>query len=245
MNDLIIIKLGGNAATQLTPAFFTQLKAWHAAGQHLLLIHGGGPQINAWSAKMGLHAHKLAGIRVTDPATLAVTQAVLLGLVQPTLCQAIAQAGLPVIGLNTTDEQLLVGEYLDQHQYGEVGQVTAVNAAYLHDMLRHHVGVLAPLAQTTQGQMLNVNADMAAASIAQALHPAKLILLTDVPGVLRDGAVMPSVTTGELAELIRAEVITSGMQPKVNAAATGAQSGASVVITDDLTHPGTEIRIAG
>lgn len=241
MSDLIIIKLGGNAATQLSPEFFAQLAAWHDAGKKVLLIHGGGPQINAWSQKFGLTPIKKAGIRVTDPQTLQVTQAVLLGVVQPQLCLALSQHGLPALGLNCTDAHLLVGDFLDQTIYGQVGAVTGVNGQALSDFLTDHIGVLAPLAQTEDGQLLNVNADMAAAAVATALHASKLVLLTDVPGVLEQGNVVAKLTPQKAAQLIATNVITKGMQPKIEAAAHTAQVVHEVVITDALNHAGTVV----
>ncbi|WP_461215516.1 acetylglutamate kinase [Lacticaseibacillus sp. GG6-2] len=247
MSELIIVKLGGNAATQLSEAFFAQLKIWHDAGKKILLIHGGGPQINAWSKKFGLNPVKKAGIRVTDAATLQVTQAVLLGLVQPQLCLALSQHDLPVIGLNTSDEHLLVGDFLDEAIYGQVGAVTGVNAQALSAFLENHIGVLAPLAQTEDGKLLNVNADMAAAAVATAMHATKLVLLTDVPGVLEAGSVVAKLTPQKAAQLIATNVITKGMQPKIEAAAHTAQVVHEVVITDALDHAGTivEAAIAG
>ncbi|MFD1483756.1 acetylglutamate kinase [Lacticaseibacillus baoqingensis] len=247
MQELIIVKLGGNAATQLSPAFFAQLHAWHDAGKQVLLIHGGGPQINAWSEKFGLKPVKKAGIRVTDAATLQVTQAVLIGVVQPQLCLSLSQHGLPALGLNTTDEHLLVGDYLDQAIYGQVGAVKGVNAVALKRFLTDHIGVLAPLAQTEDGTLLNVNADMAAAAVATAMHATKLVLLTDVPGVLANGAVVPKLSPQKAAQLIATNVITKGMQPKIEAAAHTAQVVHEVVITDALEHAGTivEAAIAG
>lgn len=244
MSDLIIIKLGGNAATQLAPEFFAQLKTWHDAGKKVLLIHGGGPQINAWSQQFGLTPIKKAGIRVTDAKTLQVTQAVLLGVVQPQLCLALSQHGLPALGLNTTDAHLLVGDYLDQAIYGQVGAVTGVNGQALDEFLTHHIGVLAPLAQTEAGELLNVNADMAAAAVATALHASKLVLLTDVPGVLEQGAVVAKLTPQKAAQLIATNVITKGMQPKIEAAAHTAEVVHEVVITDALNHAGTIVEAA-
>lgn len=247
MSELIIVKLGGNAATQLSPAFFDRVHAWHDAGKQVLLIHGGGPQINAWSQKFGLTPVKKAGIRVTDAATLQVTQAVLLGVVQPQLCLALSQHGLPALGLNTSDDHLLVGDFLDQAIYGQVGAVTGVNAQALTHFLNDHIGVLAPLAQTEAGELLNVNADMAAAAVATAMHASKLVLLTDVPGVLEAGSVVPKLTPQKAAQLIATNVITKGMQPKIEAAAHTARVVHEVVITDDLNHAGTivEAAIAG
>ncbi len=101
--------------------------------------------------------------------------------------------------------------------------------------------MLAPLAQTEDGQLLNVNADMAAAAVATALHASKLVLLTDVPGVLEQGNVVAKLTPQKAAQLIATNVITKGMQPKIEAAAHTAQVVHEVVITDALNHAGTVV----
>jgi len=239
-NKLIVIKLGGNATKQLTTSFFNQLQMWIEMGIEILIVHGGGPQITELSQRLHLKADKIDGIRVTDAATLNITREILLGLVQPQLCATLVQHGLPVIGLNTSDNQLLLGTYLNQSKYGLVGQIEQINSTWLHHQLKQQIGVLAPLAMTTDGQWLNVNADQAAADIAVLLGADRLVMLTDVPGVISNGQIINSIDEQLSSKLINQSVIKSGMQPKIKAAFRALHQGvARVSITNDLTNQGT------
>ncbi|KRL67545.1 acetylglutamate kinase [Companilactobacillus versmoldensis] len=243
MKETIVIKIGGNASDQLPATFFKQLKVWWQQGKQILIVHGGGPQISEWSQKLHLKVKKIDGIRVTDQGTLNVTKAVLLGLVQPKLCQFIANAGLPVIGMNASDNNLLQGEYLNHQEYGEVGQVTQINKQWLNEELQDHIGILAPLAQTSDGAWLNVNADMAAATIAIQLGAESLVLLTDVPGVLNSGKVVPQLTEPVANKLFQNDIINSGMMPKIQASFTALKNGVDqTFITNDLGRPGTQFQ---
>lgn len=240
MAETIVIKVGGHASASLPQQFYQQLQQWQKEGKHILVIHGGGPQISRWSDQFGLTVQKQNGIRVTDAQTLAVTQAVLLGVVQPAICQQFSQHHLAVVGLNTSDNHLLSGTYLDQQQYGEVGQITAVNEAWLQTVLAHQIGILAPLAQTTDGHLLNVNADTAAAAIAAKLGANKLVLLTDVPGVLNAGKVVPMLDQAGADQLFEQKQIKAGMMPKIKAAFNALHEGVhQVLITNDLANSGT------
>ncbi|WP_338215091.1 acetylglutamate kinase [Companilactobacillus muriivasis] len=243
MKETIVVKIGGNASDQLPATFFKQLKTWWLEGKQILIIHGGGPQISQWSEKLQLPVKKINGIRVTNDETLNVTKAVLLGLVQPKLCQFIGNAGLPVIGLNASDNHLLEGKYLNQAEYGEVGQVTKINKKWLQEELQNQIGILAPLAQTHEGQWLNVNADMAAATIAIQLHAESLVLLTDVPGVLNSGKVVPQLTETVADDLFQQHIIKSGMMPKIKASFNALRNGVNqTFITNDLGRPGTQFQ---
>lgn len=243
MKETIVIKIGGNASDQLPETFFNQIKDWWKQGKKILIIHGGGPQISQLSEKMHLSVNKIDGIRVTDPDTLNVTKAVLLGLVQPKLCQYINQAGLPVIGMNASDNHLLQGKYLNQDEYGEVGQVTNINKNWLNEQLQDQIGILAPLAQTADGHWLNVNADMAAATIAIKLGAESLVLLTDVPGVLNSGKVVPQLTETDADMLYQKDIIKSGMMPKIQASFNALKNGVNqTFITNDLRRPGTQFQ---
>ncbi|BDZ29950.1 acetylglutamate kinase [Lactiplantibacillus sp. WILCCON 0030] len=242
MQNLIIIKIGGQAIQQLRPSFFQQLVSWRKAGKQLLIVHGGGPMITKLTQKLQLPVHKIHGLRVTDSETLALTKLVLLGDAQPALLTQLAQHGLPVVGLNAADNQLLTGTYLNRAQLGAVGQVTKVNVAELQRQLATHIGVLAPLALTTTGQWLNVNADMAATVLAQQLQAEKLVLLTDVPGIMQHGAVMTTLSPHQAQALTQQAVITAGMRPKVQAAIQAIQAGVQqAIITDAIDQPGTAI----
>lgn len=243
MKETIVIKIGGNATNQLPQTFFDQIKEWWKQGKKILIIHGGGPQISQWSSAMNLSVKKIDGIRVTDPTTLNITKAVLIGLVQPKLCQFVANAGLPVLGLNASDNHLLEGKYLNHDEYGEVGQVTDINKRWLNQQLQNQIGVLAPLAQTDDGHWLNVNADMAAATIAIKLGAESLVLLTDVPGVLNSGKVVPQLTETDANLLFQKDVIKSGMMPKIQASFKALKNGVNqTFITNDLAHPGTQFQ---
>lgn len=243
MKETIVVKIGGNASDQLPATFFKQLETWWLEGKQILIIHGGGPQISQWSEKLQLPVKKINGIRVTNDETLNVTKAVLLGLVQPKLCQFIGNAGLPVIGLNASDNHLLEGKYLNQAEYGEVGQVTKINKKWLQEELQNQIGILAPLAQTHEGQWLNVNADMAAATIAIQLHAESLVLLTDVPGVLNSGKVVPQLTESVADDLFQHHIIKSGMMPKIKASFNALRNGVNqTFITNDLGRPGTQFQ---
>lgn len=242
MQKLIVIKIGGQAIHQLQPTFFTQLQHWRDQDYQLLIVHGGGPMITQLTDELALPVKKVNGLRVTDAATLNLTKLALLGDAQPALLSQLSQHGLPVLGLNAADNQLLTGKLVDYQQLGYVGRITAVDDNQLSHLLAHHIGVLAPLALTENEQWLNVNADMAATVLAQQLHAEKLVLLTDVPGIMHHGNLMTSLSPHQAQRLIQTAVITAGMQPKVRAAIAAIQTGVKqAVITNAIDRPGTAI----
>ncbi|GAF37792.1 acetylglutamate kinase [Lentilactobacillus farraginis] len=242
MAQTIVIKIGGHATNQLSPEFFAQLHAWHDAGKQILIVHGGGPQISSWSKKLGLTVKKINGIRVTDSETLKVTQAVLLGLVQPMLCQKVTASDLPALGLNATGQPIIYGDYLNQKLFGEVGQLTDINQDYIAAALKTHIGVMAPLAVNPTGHLLNVNGDVAAAGIARMLGAEEFILLTDVPGVMVKDHVLSSLSKQKATHMFKEKLITAGMQPKIQAAFDALQNGVEkVTITNKLQSAGTTL----
>ncbi|MCI1633909.1 MAG: acetylglutamate kinase [Liquorilactobacillus nagelii] len=241
MKDLIVIKIGGTSIEQLRPEFFEQLRLWHQAGRKILLIHGGGREISALTQKLQLPVKRENGIRITDQATLQLTRMVLLGQTQPKLLVQLLQHNLPAIGLNAADHQLLQGELLDFTKYGYVGRITAINQAFLKPLLQKQLVITAPLA-LLGNQWLNINADSAAAAIASLLQADELFLLTDVPGVLKAGQVLPTLTVAAAKRLKAAKIITTGMQPKIAAAFQAARCGVNHVnITNQLSATGTQI----
>lgn len=128
MDDLIVVKIGGNAISQLKPAFFEKLKYWKHLGKKVLIVHGGGPNISKLCEKMGIPAEKKHGIRVTSKEVLELTKLVLLGESQPELVEKLTEHGLPVSPLSCACSHLLEGKYLDEAKYGSVGMVTKVNS---------------------------------------------------------------------------------------------------------------------
>lgn len=241
MKNLIVIKIGGTAIDQLQPEFFEQLRLWQQAGRKILLVHGGGREISALTQKLQLPVKRENGIRITDQAALQLTRMVLLGQTQPKLLTQLLQHNLTAIGLNAADQQLLQGELLNFTKYGYVGRITAVNQEFLKPLLPKQIVVLAPLA-LLGNQWLNVNADSAAAAIASLLQADELFLLTDVPGVLKAGQVLPTLTAAAAQRLKAAKIITTGMQPKIAAALQAARCGVTHVnITNQLSAAGTQV----
>lgn len=243
MKQLIVIKVGGNALEELTPAFFAQLSYWHKQGKRILLVHGGGNTISEWAQQLALPVKKENGIRVTDEQTLAITKMVLLGDIQPQFLAMFTRYQLPVFGLHAAMDQLITGAYLDQEKYGYVGNITGVNQEKFAHILAQGIGVVAPLALDSKGQWLNVNGDTAAAQIASFLQAEALYFLTDVPGVLHQGEVVKVLTQKQAQVLKKQNIVTKGMQPKLAAAFYAAYTGVQkITVTNSLTTVGTSIQ---
>lgn len=154
MTKLIVIKIGGQAISQLSAAFFEQIAHWYQQHYQILIVHGGGPMINRLMTQCAVPVHKVNGLRVTDAATLSLTKLALLGDAQPALLAQLTQHQLPVLGLNAADNQLLTGELIDYQQLGYVGRLTSVNRVQLIQLLMQHIGVLAPLALTAMSMRI-------------------------------------------------------------------------------------------
>lgn len=183
MTQKYIIKIGGNAAQQLTPTFFETIKHWQKQHIQVAIVHGGGDQISHLMTQFNEPVQKFNGIRVTTAQGLHITQMALLGQVQPALTEAFRQHGIAAIGLNAGSNQLLTGHVLDQALYGYVGVIHQVNTQLIQQLWQQNlIPIIAPLAMTNDGQWLNVNADHAATAIAKQLHADALYLLTDVAG---------------------------------------------------------------
>ncbi|KRM92105.1 acetylglutamate kinase [Liquorilactobacillus cacaonum] len=240
MDNLIVIKIGGNSINTLPPSFFSQIRQWMLAKKRILLIHGGGSQISELSDKLKIPVKKIDGMRITDKSTLELTRMVLLGQTQPQLLMKFTEAKIPAIGLNAADESILNGTFLDEQKYGLVGQIDSLNIKLLSEVLTHHLAILAPMALTADNQWLNVNADTAASKIAGLLKAEKLYLLTDVPGVLHNNTIIPSLSP-KIADLLQSQnIITAGMKPKIQAAFNALNWGVtSVQITNQLASSGT------
>lgn len=240
MKNLIVIKIGGNAMTELTPAFYQQLKTWREAGKSILLVHGGGNKISEYCEKLQIPVIKKEGIRVTDNATLEITQMVLLGFIQPQILQQLSLHQLSAIGLNAATNGLIQGETIDRAALGAVGKITQIQTALFEDLLSDYIGVVAPLALDEQGGWLNINGDNAAAELAVLLQAEALYLVTDVQGVLKGGELVPTMTSSAAQQLQAEGVIGGGMQPKINAAFYALEGGVpSVQICSNTLADGT------
>jgi acetylglutamate kinase len=230
-----VIKYGGHAMTD--PAarrgFARDVILLRAVGVNVIVVHGGGPQIEATLAKMGVESSFRGGMRVTDDATMQVVRMVLLGQVNPDIVSLINSAGGRAVGLNGADGNLLRARRMtvDGHDIGRVGEVTRVDDGELRMLTKGgFVPIVAPVAVDAQGEPLNVNADLAAAAIASHTLAAKLILMTDVPGVKGpDGQVVPSLDRAQARQWIAEGVIAGGMIPKLECAIDAVTGGVGKV----------------
>jgi acetylglutamate kinase len=191
----------------------------HRVGMRPVVVHGGGPQIGHWLARMGKESSFVDGRRVTDAETLEIAQMVLIGKVNSDIVTALNTNGPVAVGLSGTDAKLLEATAHDP-DLGFVGSVTKVNPELITRTLAMDlIPVIATIGSDRTGQTYNINADDAATEIAQALAAEKLIFLSDVPGLLADvgdpGSLIPRVTTSEAQAHIHSGVISGGMVPKM------------------------------
>lgn len=221
----------------LKAAVMGDIALLHYVGVKPIVVHGGGPEISAMCQQLGIEPHFVAGMRVTDPATMRVTEMVL-GQIGKGIAQLLHEKGAPAVGLSGKDGGLLTArKYLGDNDWGLVGEIEKVAPDLLNTLGREgFVPVVTPVAPGVDGQTYNVNADLAAGAIATALGAVKLLLLTDVAGIYRDFAdktsLIGTLTAGEAEALIGDGSVAKGMIPKVLCcvdAVRGGVGGAHVV----------------
>jgi acetylglutamate kinase len=214
---ILVIKLGGS--TLENQKVVLQDIIWlHALGAHPILVHGGGPYINEWLAKMQIPAVFKNGLRVTDAQTLEIVRMVLCGQVNPGLVSMAAHMGGKVAGLCGIDGNMIQAHIADP-ELGFVGEIDTVNPEIVLTLIRQgYIPIIAPLGQGPEGNSLNINADLVAAHLAGALDAEKLIFLSNVAGICRaDGSLISQLSEPEARQLIHDGVISGGMIPKVSA----------------------------
>jgi len=212
--QVVVVKLGGNAIEQRKEETLLDVVLLRYVGMLPVLVHGGGPEITALSRRLGLEAEFRNGLRVTDPATMEVVKMVLTGKVSPDLVATLNRLGGQAVGMSGEDGPTIIAEPLDP-DLGLVGRVVQVNREPITALLqRGYVPVIASIGLGYDGLSYNINADTVAAEIAVALGAAKLILLTDVPGVLDgEGRVISQLDRAEARRLIDANHVSGGMIP--------------------------------
>ena len=214
----LVVKLGGAALTHQRDAL--EDIAWLSSlGARPVLVHGGGPEIDAWLARLNLPRRFERGLRVTDEATLEVVRMVLIGRVNGDLVRFISGHGGRAVGLSGIDGPLLRARQIAP-ELGFVGAVTDVDPGPLRALTAAgYIPVIAPLALSADGDVLNINADDAAADLAVGLGAAKLLYLTDVPGILdTHGQLLSTLTDEQVRTYIADGTIRGGMIPKTEAA---------------------------
>ncbi len=218
----IVVKYGGNAmiSDELRQAVMKDIILLHLVGIRVVVVHGGGPEISDMLKKIGHQSHFVDGLRYTDETTMDVVQSVLCGKVNKNLVAQINRLGGNAIGLCGMDGQLFQAVQLDE-KYGLVGEITAVNPDPVNNaLLSGYIPVVSTVAQGVDADTAyNINADTAAAKLAEALQAEKLILLTDTRGLLQDAndeeTLIHEVHTYEVPGLIESGVVSGGMIPKM------------------------------
>ena len=233
---IIVIKYGGNAMInpELFAAVMDDVQLLQLVGIRVVLVHGGGPEINEMLTKIGKEAKFVNGLRYTDEETMDIVQSVLCGKVNKNLVSTIQRHGGRAVGLCGLDGALFQAVKLDRgdgFDYGLVGDIVAVDPDVVKRAIDNdRVPVVATVAQGTDADTAyNVNADTAAAKLAEALGAEKLILLTDTIGVLRDqhdeSTLIKVIRPSEIPELEASGVISGGMIPKIECCADAVRGG--------------------
>jgi acetylglutamate kinase len=213
----LVIKLGGSTLEHQRDVL--QDIIWlRALGAYPVLVHGGGPYINAWLEKLNIPTVFQDGLRVTDAQTLEIVRMVLLGQVNQGLILMASQMGGKAIGLSGTDGGMVRAHIADEH-LGFVGKIDAVDPTPIETLFKEgYIPIIAPLGEGPDGTCLNINADLVAAHLAGALNAEKLIFLSNVAGICgEDGSLISEVSEAEAKKLIEDGVISGGMIPKVTA----------------------------
>jgi len=232
----VVVKVGGNAIGGRKEETLLDLVLLRYVGMQPVLVHGGGPEITAMSERLGLEARFRNGLRVTDAATMDVVKMVLTGKVNPELVASINRLGGQAVGMSGEDGPSIIAEKLDP-ELGLVGRVVQINPEPITAMIeRSYIPVVASVGLGYDGNAYNINADTVAAEVAIALGAAKLILMTDVPGVLDgDQRVLSELTRSAAERLIAAGQVSGGMIPKLEACLRSLDGVPSAHIIDGRT----------
>ncbi len=240
-----VVKYGGHAMVDeaLKESFARDVCLLRYVGIRIVVVHGGGPQINRMLERVGLKTTFSGGLRITDDATMEMVEMVLGGGVNQEIVGLICQHGGRAIGLSGRDDRFLIAKRLDRVpakdeqgspmlvDLGRVGEVTHVETGVLEQLTASgFIPVVAPIGVDQDGASLNVNADTVAGAVGGALRATKLVLMTDVEGVrTADGTFLSSLETSEAERLIGEGIITGGMIPKIRCALEAVSSGVEQV----------------
>lgn len=218
----IVVKYGGNAMINedLKAAVISDIILMQTVGINVVLVHGGGPEINAMLKKINKESKFVNGMRYTDEETMGIVQQVLAGKVNKDLVQLIEDGGGKAIGLCGLDGSLLKADKLSD-ELGFVGEIREVNAQIIKDSSdKGYIPVVSTIASGYHGEVFNINADVAAGKIAAELGATKLILMTDIRGLLRDkddeDTLIPVVKITDVPKLKKEGIISGGMIPKID-----------------------------
>ena len=231
----IVIKYGGNAMIneELKQAVMSDIVLMQLIGVNVVLVHGGGPEISAMLKKIGKESRFVNGLRYTDEETMDIVQMVLAGKVNKDLVQLLQRNSGRAVGLCGMDGDLLRAEKLTASEdLGYVGEIIDVNTQIIEDLTaKGYIPVISTVAAGVDGHAYNINADIAAAHIAAKLNAKKLILMTDIRGLLRDrndeSTLIPVVNVSSVPKLQHDGIISGGMIPKIQCCVEAVRRGVS------------------
>lgn len=242
-NKIVVIKYGGNAMLneELKNAVMGDVALLSLIGIKVVLVHGGGPEINEMLGRIGKKSEWVDGLRVTDKETVDVVQMVLAGKVNKSLVALLGRLGCNAIGLCGADGHLITAKVKDE-RLGFVGEITDVNPAPILDLLeKGYVPVISTTACDSEGNIYNINADTAAAKIAAALKAESFISMTDIAGILRDkddpSTLIPKIYVSDIPQLVHEGIISGGMIPKIDCCGEAIRRGVKKVFILDGTVP--------
>ncbi len=245
-NKIVVIKYGGNAMTnsELKDAVMSDIVLLSLVGIKVVLVHGGGPEINDMLNKVGIESKFIGGLRYTDEATVDIVKMVLAGKVNKELVSLLEQHKGKAIGLCGLDGGMIKAEKLKgEVDLGYVGEITDINSKPILDAINNgYVPVIATIATGEDGKTYNINADTAAARIAACLKAENLILMTDIVGLLEDkdddSTLIPTVNVSEVPYLKNKGIISGGMIPKIDCCVEAVRRGVSKtsIIDGRLAH---------
>ena len=229
----VVVKYGGNAMIneELKEAVMSDIVLMQSVGINVVLVHGGGPEISAMLKKIGKESRFVNGLRYTDGETMEIVQQVLAGKVNKQLVQHLEQHSGKAVGLCGLDGGLLKAKKLvAEEDLGYVGEIKKVNTEIIENVVASgYIPVIATVAGGEDGEVYNINADIAAAQIAAKLDAVKLILMTDVRGLLRDKddeeSLIPVVNVSEVPSYQRQGIISGGMIPKIECCVEAVRQG--------------------
>jgi acetylglutamate kinase len=248
-DQVIVVKYGGHAMVdpKLAQQFARDIVMLKVCGLNPIVVHGGGPQINKMLDKLAVKAEFRDGLRVTDHETMSVVEMILAGSINKSIVASIQQAGGRAVGISGKDGNLLIAKRYTKEKknpesgkietidFGQVGEPDRVNVEILSTIMKSDaIPVVAPVGIGWEGDTYNINADTAAGAIASAVNAKRLLLLTDVAGVLtKDKELISELKIGDVPELIANGTITGGMIPKIESAVSVVESGVEGVIILD------------
>ena len=259
VGKLIVVKYGGNAMTdpKLESSFARDIVLLKTVGMHPVVVHGGGPQVDNLLKELGRQSERIDGMRVTDKSTMDIVEMVLGGSVNKSIVSLINKHGGRAIGLTGKDANLILAKKLMMEKIGADGVAVPVDLGFEGDVVSvnkdvinmliasNFIPVIAPLGVDSEGNTYNINADLVAGKVAEFLQAEKLMLLTNIKGVLgRDGEVVTGLTPKTVDSLIEDGTISGGMIPKIQCALDAVRGGVkSAVIVDGRVPHATLLEI--